>query len=98
MLNVPARSPPVPTTSTTGPGASTGVANSSIVRTSPSISSAVSPFVRSAMRNPPICPGVASPAMIERIAAAASSAVSEAPEDRRESTCGHRSRSMGRAG
>ena len=60
MLNVPLRSPPVPHVSTTGAGV-TGFANSSIVRASPSISSTVSPLVRSAIRNPPTWPGVASP-------------------------------------
>ncbi len=45
MLNVPLRSPPVPTTSTAGAGACTGFANPSMVRARPSTSSAVSPFV-----------------------------------------------------
>ena len=53
MLNVPLRSPPVPHVSTTGAGGSTGFANPSIVSASPSISSTVSPLVRSAIRRPP---------------------------------------------
>ncbi len=75
MLNVPLRSPPVPHVSTTGVPASTGLANPSAVPASPSSSSTVSPLVRSAIRNPPICPGDASPLMITRIASAASSVV-----------------------
>ena len=75
MLNVPLRSPPVPTTSTTGDGGRTGFANSSIVRARPSTSSTVSPFVRSAISSPPIWAAVASPAMTVRMASAASSAL-----------------------
>ena len=73
MLNVPLRSPPVPHVSTTGVAATTGFAKPSAVFESPSSSSTVSPFVRRAIRNPPIWPGDASPLMITRIASAASS-------------------------
>ena len=91
MLNVPLRSPPVPHVSTTGIGASTGFANSSIVAASPSISSTVSPLVRKPIRRPPTCPGVASPAITSRIAVAASSRVSEVPAEILESACGQKS-------
>ena len=74
MLIVPDRSPPVPHVSTTGLGVLTGFANASIERAQPSISSTVSPFVRRAIKKPPIWPGVASPDMIACIAVAASSA------------------------
>src|SRR5436190_8654398 len=71
-LIVPARSPPVPHVSTTGPGTSTPGASSSIAEASPDTSADVSPFDRSATTNAAICAGVASPAMIRRIASAAS--------------------------
>ena len=69
MLKVPARSPPVPHVSITGSGARTGKAKESIVRANPSISSTVSPLVRSARRNAPICDGVDSPDITADIAA-----------------------------
>ena len=74
MLNVREPSPPVPTTSTTS--ARVGVTASTCARIAsahPAISSAVSPFARSATRKPPICAGVASPPMISLITACASS-------------------------
>ena len=98
MLNVPLRSPPVPTTSTTGAGAATAFANPSIVRASPSTSSTVSPFVRSAIRKPPIWPGVASPAMTRRIPSAASSASRSSRRTSRVSTFGQKSGSGSRDG
>ena len=99
MLNVPLRSPPVPQVSITGSGATTGLANSSIVRAMPSTSSTVSPFVRSAIRKPPIWPCVASPSMIERIAVALSSADSASRAANRVSRSGQGSgRVMGSAG
>ena len=67
-LNVPAPSPPVPQVSTTpggAPGSATACAR--IARAAPTISSTVSPFMRSATRSAPICAGVASPSMIARI-------------------------------
>jgi len=94
MLNVPLRSPPVPTTSTVGAGDATGVANDSIVRARPSTSSAVSPLVRSAMRNPPIWPAEASPAMIRRITSAASSVLRDSRADTRRSVCGQKLASL----
>ena len=91
MLNVPLRSPPVPQVSTTGTGGATGFANPSIVSASPSISSTVSPLVRSAIRRPPTCAGVASPDITTRIAAAASSRSREVPAAIFDRTCGQRS-------
>ena len=91
MLNVPLRSPPVPTMSTTGTDGSTGFANASMVRARPSTSSTVSPLVRRAIRKPPICPGVASPAITVRITSAASSLLRASRADRRRSIFGQTS-------
>src|SRR5215212_6603001 len=63
-LNV-GRPPPVPAVSTrSSRPASTGVAKRRIVRASPSISSAVSPFVRSATSTPAVSTSEALPSMI----------------------------------
>jgi len=63
MLNVPARSPPVPQVSMAPEGRSSGVACARIDSTKPVISSTVSPFARSAISRPAIWTGVASPAI-----------------------------------
>ncbi len=75
MLTVIARSAPVPTTSSTRPGTEMGVACSSMPSESPTSSSMVSPLVRSAIANPAICTGVASPESTSSIAHVACSAV-----------------------
>ena len=68
MLNVCAPSPPVPAVSTRSSRfGRTGRTCSRIASAQPAISSAVSPFSRSATRKPPICAGVASPRMISCI-------------------------------
>src|SRR5262245_9061876 len=90
-LIVPARSPPVPQVSTTGPGASTCGASASIVRARPETSSGVSPFARNATTKAVTCTGVASPDMIRPIAPAASSTDRSSPARRRESTGGQKS-------
>ena len=89
MLTVWARSPPVPTTSTIGPGTRSGLASSSITLASPVTSSTVSPLARSATAKPAICAEVAIPDMISRIAHAVSSAVRCSPESRAVSSAGH---------
>src|SRR6266516_3455244 len=79
MLNEPDASPPVPTTSTASAGASTASIFDRMVRTAPVISSTVSPRTLSAISNPPICEGVASPDIMRSNACADSSSVSAAP-------------------
>jgi len=79
MLNEPDASPPVPTTSMASAGASTTSIFARMVRTAPVISSTVSPRTRSAINNPPICEGVASPDIMRSKAWADSSSVSAAP-------------------
>ena len=79
MLKVLRPSPPVPTTSTTGPGTSTRSTLARMTRAMPAISSEVSPFSRSAVTNAPICAGVAVPDMISSMQAEASSVVSDLP-------------------
>ena len=81
MLKVPDTSPPVPAVSTS-PSGSTGTlaARPRMTRAAAAISSTVSPFMRSPMRNPPICDSVASPVMIVRM-----TAVIEAPSRSRPS-------------
>ena len=79
ILNVPAPSPPVPTMSMASSGACTRRARARRTRTAPVISSTDSPRTRIAISRPPICAGVASPAMITEKACSASSAESAAP-------------------
>ena len=84
MLNVLAPSPPVPAVSTR----STRVGRTSITwarmaSAAPAISSAVSPFRRSAIRKPPIWAGVASPAMIVPMTSRASLRVRLSPSSSR---------------
>jgi hypothetical protein len=75
-LMVPRPSPPVPQVSTTTPaGTRSLVARARIAVAAPTTSSTVSPFMRSATRNAPICAGVASPSMMQPTAAAISSAL-----------------------
>ena len=78
-LTEPEPSPPVPTTSTASAGASTRSILARIADTAPVISSTVSPRTRSAISNPPICEGVASPDIMLSNADAASSRDSVAP-------------------
>src|SRR5258708_25051285 len=75
MLKVASPSPPVPQVSSSAPPTSIGVAIARAVRAKPVISSAVSPFMRSATSNPAIWPCVASPRMMASNADAASSSV-----------------------
>ena len=75
MLKVARPSPPVPHVSSSDPSTWIGVAMARTVRAKPVISSAVSPFMRSAMAKPAIWDGVASPRMITANADAASSSV-----------------------
>jgi hypothetical protein len=75
----PDSSPPVPQVSTTGWGVETCRARSRMTRAMPAISSTVSPLKRSAVTKAAICAGVASPAMISSIAAAASVWSSDPP-------------------
>ncbi len=68
MLNVCAPSPPVPQVSMTcAPATSTFAAISRITSAAAATSSTVSPLALSAMRNAPICAGVAPPVMIVRM-------------------------------
>src|SRR5258706_3399114 len=78
-LTEPEPSPPVPTTSTASAGALTRSILARIADTAPVISSTVSPRTRSAISNPPICEGVASPDIILSKADAASSRDNVAP-------------------
>src|SRR5258707_113603 len=71
-LTEPEPSPPVPTTSTASAGALTRSILARIADTAPGISSTVSPRTRSAISNPPICEGVASPDIMLSKADAAS--------------------------
>lgn len=61
-------------------GAATGSILARIVATAPEISSIVSPRILSAMRNPPIWAGVASPDIMTLKASSASARESGAPE------------------
>ena len=79
MLRLCEPSPPVPTMSIAPSGASTRSILSRIVATAPEISSTVSPRTRSAIRKPPIWPGVASPDMMMSKASRASSKESGLP-------------------
>src|SRR5262249_33656890 len=75
----PEPSPPVPTMSIASGGAVTRSILERIAETAPVISSTVSPRTRSAINNPPICEGVASPDIRLSKAEAASSRDSVAP-------------------
>src|SRR5262249_43688186 len=76
MLKVPDRSPPVPQVSNTPwYRVDSFTARARMVRASPTISEARSPFMARATSSPPICPSLARPSMISDIAAAASSVV-----------------------
>ena len=85
MLNVPFASPPVPQVSTRPRSvsargdANTGAACRRIAVASPTSSSTVSPFSRSADSSPPICASVARPHRISSIAASASARVKFRP-------------------
>src|SRR4051794_14358494 len=79
-LNV-GRPPPVPAVSSRSPRpTSTDRASERIVRASPTSSSTVSPFVRSAIRNAAACASDAAPSITSRSTAAASSADRSEPD------------------
>ena len=80
MLKVFLPSPPVPTTSNSGPSALTRRAFSRITAAMPAISSVLSPFNRRAVRKAPNWAGVASPSIISCITSVACSRVREWPE------------------
>ena len=61
MFSVPFPSPPVPTISIASAGADTALHFARITEAAAANSVTVSPRVRSAIRNPPICAGVAAP-------------------------------------
>ena len=67
ILKVPTSSPPVPTMSITGNGGFSRTAFSRITVAQAVISSMVSPFIRSAVRNADIWAWVASPLIISSI-------------------------------
>ncbi len=71
MLKLPEESPPVPQVSIVPGGASTAIAFARMIRAAPAISSTVSPRTLSAIRNAPICDGVAFPLMMISKAASA---------------------------
>ena len=79
MLTLCELSPPVPTMSMAPSGASTRSILARMVATAPEISLTVSPRTRSAIRKPPIWPGVASPDMMMSKASRASSKDSALP-------------------
>src|SRR5919204_653579 len=88
MLIVLAPSPPVPAVSTrSSRRGRTGRACSRIASAQPAISSAVSPFARSAIKKPAIWAGVASPLMIEPMTARASSRERSRPSSSPASAC-----------
>src|SRR4051794_36475178 len=73
--------PPVPAVSSrSSRPTDTPIASARIVCASPTSSSTVSPFVRSAIRNAAACASEASPSMISRSTAAASSADRSSPD------------------
>ena len=82
MLKLFEPSPPVPHVSRIGAGrlSFTGCACRRIARAAAATSDAVSPFMRSATSNPPICAGVASPRRIVSNACSISAGASSAPE------------------
>src|SRR5215471_5699041 len=72
MLKLPEESPPVPQVSIVPGGASIPTAFARMIRAAPAISSTVSPRTLSAIRNAPICDGVASPLIMMSNAPSAS--------------------------
>src|SRR5690554_3758554 len=64
ILKLPLASPPVPQVSMAPGGASIAIIRPRMARTAPVISGTVSPRTRSAIKKPPICEGVASPAIM----------------------------------
>src|SRR5215207_11416779 len=88
-LKVPARSPPVPQVSSSGPGTSRGAAAASMALTRPVISVAVSPLMRRPVAKAAIWAGVASPASTEPMAAPASSSLRSSRRRSGPSTAGH---------
>ena len=87
-LTVLARSPPVPTTSSSGPATCTRSPTASIASTRPVCSAGVSPLARSSTANAASWDGDASPAMISAIAQAVSAASSGSPRSSVLSTAG----------
>jgi hypothetical protein len=94
MFTLPDRSPPVPHVSIAA-SAFTRTLCSCIVRRHAAISSAVSPLARIPKRKAPVCPGVASPESIARIAAAAAGAPTSSRRASASSTSGHENSVMG---
>ena len=76
IFSVPLPSPPVPTMSIAPSGARTGLHLARITLAAAAYSSTVSPRVRSAIKKPPICAGVAAPSNSAENAASASERVS----------------------
>ena len=87
-LKVPARSPPVPQVSSSGPGIASGAAAASIALTRPVISVAVSPLMRRPVAKAAIWAGVASPASTEPMAATACSSLRSSRRSSGPSTVG----------
>ncbi len=79
ILKVFSPSPPVPTISSTGPGALTGTALALMTLARPVSSSAVSPLILSAVRKAASCEEVAVPSMISCMTPSASFTVSGCP-------------------
>ena len=73
IFSVPLPSPPVPTISVAPSGALTGLHLDRMTLAAAAYSVTVSPLVRRAARNPPICASVALPSMMVANAASASS-------------------------
>ncbi len=87
MLTDSEPSPPVPQVSSTSPSNGTRTMRVRMARAAPTISSTVSPFMRSATKRPPICAGVATPSMIKPTTSVISSAVRCLPSDTLDSAC-----------
>ena len=79
MLKVPASSPPVPTISITAKSGSSLSPFSLMTVAHAVISSMVSPFIRSPVKNAAICAGVVSPLMISFITSFAASKLKSCP-------------------
>src|SRR4029453_2997917 len=92
-LKVPARSPPVPQVSSSGPGTANGAAAASMALTRPVTSSAVSPLIRRAVAKAAIWAGVASPASTDPMAAPACSSLRSSRRSSGPSTVGQANRS-----
>ena len=87
-FTVPNRSPPVPTMSSAIGSTGSGTACSSTASRKPTISSTVSPFTRSAMRNPASCAWVTVPVMTCSMHHAASDTLRSSPSSSEEMMVG----------